>query len=234
MRTLLVSLLALGMVAILIGCEPTAQRPPEPTKTPEVKTPPVKAPTIPVGPAVTSTVLRATPPKGPALPPVAGKVAEGKTAIRVNCGGTAYTDKNGIVWAADGRYSATRKAGYVVSTDGGDNASHPMDALDRLYAAERWGMKAYQFDVPNGKYTVRLHFAEIYDLIAKEGMRTFTVTLQGKPVLEKFDITKDAGGFAKVTVKEFKDIEVTDGKLMIGFDKVTEFPTIQAIEVLGQ
>ena len=88
--------------------------------------------------------------------------------------------------------------------------------------------------MPNGKYTVRLHFAEIYDLIATPGMRVFTVSLQDKPVLEKFDITKDAGGFGKVVVKEFKNVTVTDGKLVIGFEKITEFPTIQAIEVLGQ
>jgi hypothetical protein len=230
MRTLLVCVLAMGVVAILIGCEPTAQRP----TTPEVKTPPVKTPTTPVGPAVTSTVVRATAPKGPALPPAAGKAVEGKTVVRVNCGGRAITDKNGVAWSADGAYNANRKYGYVVSTAGGDTASHPMDALDPLYANERWGMSAYRFDVPNGKYTVRLHFTEIYDLIAKEGMRTFNVSLQGKPVLEKFDITKDAGGFGKVTVKEFKDVDVTDGKLTIGFEKILEFPTIQAIEVLGQ
>jgi hypothetical protein len=239
MRTLLVGVLALGLVAILAGagCEEQAQKP---TTTPKVETP--KTVTTPVAPktsekgitAPASTMsARAVAPKGPSVPPAAGKAVAGKTVIRVDCGARqAYTDKNSVVWSADQAYNATRKWGYVSSA--GDVASHPMEALDALYGTERWGMTSYRFDVPDGKYTVRLHFAEIYELIAAPGIRIFTVSLQGKPVLEKFDITKDAGGFGKVVVKEFKDVAVTDGKLVIGFEKIAEFPTIQAIEVLGQ
>jgi hypothetical protein len=195
-----------------------------------------KAPTTPTSvPGTPTTPTKAVPPKGPSVPPVAGKAVEGKFVLRVDCGkgGSAYTDKNGVAWSPDGAYNANRKYGYVTSPGGGDTASHPMDALDPLYATERWGMANYTFDVPNGKYLVRLHFAEIYDVIAKEGTRIFTVSIQGKPALEKFDITKAAGGFGKVVVKELK-ADVTDGKLIIGFEKVLEFPTIQAIEVLGQ
>ncbi len=237
MRTLLVSVLTLGLVAILVGCEPTSQRPEvkgtEVAKAPE-KTAPASA-VKGVGTTAATSTARAVAPKGPSVPPVAGKPVEGKTVIRVDCGSrTAYTDKNGVVWSADGAYNATRKYGYITAPGVGDTASHPMDALDPLYGTERWGMTSYRFDVPNGKYNVRLHFVEIYDLIATPGMRVFTVSIQDKPVLEKYDITKDAGGFGKVVVKDFKDVAVTDGKLVIGFEKVTEFPTIQAIEVLGQ
>jgi hypothetical protein len=175
-------------------------------------------------------------PKGPSVPPVAGKAVEGKLAIRVDCGaGAEYTDKNSVKWAADQSYSAARKWGYQPGSIAGNFGSHPIDALDALYGTERWGMTDYRFDVPEGKYTVRLHFAEIYDLINAPGVRVFNVTLQGKPALEKFDITKAAGGFGKVVVKEFKDVVVAaDGKLMIGFEKIAEYPTIQAIEVLQQ
>ena len=145
MRTLLVSVLALGLVAILVGCEPTSQRPTRrapSAKAPE-KTAPASRPREPTGrPAATATVARAVAPKGPSVPPVAGKAVEGKFvhSRRLRLAGRAYTDKNGVVWSADGAYNATRKYGYIAPAAGGDTASHPMDALDPLYATERWGM----------------------------------------------------------------------------------------------
>jgi len=244
MRTLLVGAVALGLAGVLAGCEQTATKPVAangPVKTPDVKTPDVKTPDIktpPVQPPVVSpvavpTTLRAVPPTGPALPPVAGKTVAGKTAIRTACGGKNYTDKNGVVWSADQAYSAANKWGYVGKAGTTGSSTHALDALDSLYTTERWGMTSYQYDVPNGNYIVRLHFAEIYDQAAKEGLRVFTVNLQGAPVLDKYDITKDTGGFGKVVVKEFP-VTVTNGKIVIGFAKITSRPIIEAIEVLGQ
>jgi hypothetical protein len=66
--------------------------------------------------------------------------------------------------------------------------------------------------VPKGgeprRYTVRLHFAEPADLAA--GERVFTVALQGKPVLERFDIAKAAGGPRRAIARAFPGIEVKD------------------------
>ncbi len=234
MRAVLVSALALGLASVLGGCAQVGSKPAatmEPVQAPEVKPPVAQSP-------VTSTVaaptpVRAVPPTGPALPPVAGKAVAGKTVIRTACGGKDYTDKNGVVWSADQAYSAANKWGYIGKAGSTGSSTHPLDALGSLYTTERWGMTSYQYDVPNGQYIVRLHFAEIYDQAAQEGLRVFTVNLQGQPVLEKFDIMKDAGGFGRVVVKEFP-ATVTNGKLVIGFVKVTSRPIIEAIEVLGR
>jgi hypothetical protein len=236
------SVLMLGLVVSLASCNEPSQRPgtepkATPTATKAAATPtPTKAamtPTTTTTATMATTTARAVAPKGPALPPVVGKAVEGKFALRVNCGGRDYTDKNNVKWSADQAYNATRKYGYITAQGVGATASHPMDALDPLYSTERWGMTSYRFDVPDGKYTVRLHMAEIYDVVAAPGVRVFGISLQGKTVVEKFDPTKEAG-FGKVTVKEFKDVTVSDGKLVIGFEKIAEFPTIQAIEVLQQ
>ena len=55
-------------------------------------------------------------------------------------------------------------------------------------------------------YTVRLHFAEPEGLAA--GQRVFNVALQGRPVLEQFDIVAAAGGSQRGVVKEFKGVVI--------------------------
>ncbi|MEA3225390.1 MAG: malectin domain-containing carbohydrate-binding protein, partial [Planctomycetota bacterium] len=57
-------------------------------------------------------------------------------------------------------------------------------------------------------YTIRLYFAEIAECEA--GQRLFDVSLQGRRVLERFDIAKEAGGTNRPVVREFKGIGVKD------------------------
>ena len=57
-------------------------------------------------------------------------------------------------------------------------------------------------------YTVRLFFAETEK--SDMGKRLFDVFMQEKQVLESFDIIKDAGGFNRLVIKEFKDVEIKD------------------------
>lgn len=59
---------------------------------------------------------------------------------------------------------------------------------------------------PPATYTIRLHFAEPEDL--KPGQRVFGVALQGRSVLEKFDIISVAGGAQRGVVKEFKGVVI--------------------------
>ena len=63
-------------------------------------------------------------------------------------------------------------------------------------------------------YTVRLHFAEPDDV--PPGDRLFDVTIQGRKVLKKFDIVKEAGGPNRPVVKEFRGVKVT-GALTLSF-----------------
>ncbi len=57
-------------------------------------------------------------------------------------------------------------------------------------------------------YTVRLYFAEIEE--CEPGQRVFNVSLQGRTVLENFDIAREAGGANRTVVREFKGINVKD------------------------
>jgi hypothetical protein len=57
-------------------------------------------------------------------------------------------------------------------------------------------------------YTVRLFFVETEknDI----GKRLFDVYIQEKPVLESFDIVKEADGPNRLVIKEFKDVKIKD------------------------
>ena len=82
-----------------------------------------------------------------------------------------------------------------------------------LYDSERDKEGAARFDVPNGKYTVRIHFCETWDGARKPGLRVFGIKIQGQLVADKMDLSGNPdGGWLVPFVKEYKDIEVTDGK----------------------
>ena len=77
---------------------------------------------------------------------------------------------------------------------------------------------------------VRLYFAEPLDL--EPGERVFDVGLQGKSVLEKFDVAREAGGRMKSLVKEFKSVRV-NGELKISFTARQGRPLLSGIEVVS-
>ena len=82
------------------------------------------------------------------------------------------------------------------------------------------------------RYTIRLYFME--PEIQEAGGRVFHVSLQGKQVLQNFDIFKETQAIRSGIVKEFHDIEVSD-TLTIDLttaDADSQPPVICGIEVL--
>jgi hypothetical protein len=165
-----------------------------------------------------------------------GADAPGKFVLRVNAGAEKeYVDPSGTTWLPDQVWKEGAKYGAV----GGDTVDRgKLTILDTkapgVYLTERYDMTAYRFAVPNGRYTVRLHFAETFPGIDAEGGRVFSVSIQGKPALADFDVKKTAGGFAKPVVKVFKGVAATEGKLVIEFTAKSQKPEINGIEVLGE
>jgi len=103
-----------------------------------------------------------------------------------------------------------------------------------LYLTERYSLDAYRIAVPNGTYTVTLHFAETYEGITAAGERVFSVSVEGKPVLADLDPFKAAGGKAFAAVVQAFKVNVADGELTIGFQKKTQNPLINGIEVTAK
>ena len=176
---------------------------------------PAAEPAPVVTPAQDATATPAAPPAAPVAvtPPV-----------RIDCGATdKVTDSEGNVWLADEGFADGNTYGVddAVITNTPDSA---------LYQTERFGMTAYNFVVPNGKYTVKLLFAEIYSGITGPGDRVFSFNVQGHEFSD-FDIWAKAGDFDKAYI-ESVDTEATNGTLNITFTPNVENPKISGIEIL--
>jgi enterochelin esterase-like enzyme len=163
--------------------------------------------------------------------------AESKLVIRVACGAyEPYTDKNGNVWLPDEvkvpGASLTPPDGMTVGR--AETYEVPNVAFPEIFQNERYSMSAYEFNLPNGKYTVRLHFAETFTGIYGEGERVYSFAVQGQKPEKDFDIYKEAGGLYKAIQREYKGVMVTDSKLRITFTPKVENPAINGIEIFAE
>ena len=155
--------------------------------------------------------------------------AQAGTVIRVNTGGPQYTDSAGQVWAADFGYNT----GYVTTV----SAAIAGTSDPQLYRSDRWDSgaapeMAYTFTVPNGSYTVKLHFVEHWSGGQAVGRRIFDVSLENTLVLDNLDIFAQVGGYT-LLVKTFQTT-VSDGQLNLNFAHGSaDDPIIGAIEILG-
>ena len=145
--------------------------------------------------------------------------------VRIKAGlFSPFTDSDGDVWLPDqgfaGGETAERSENLAIA-----NTKDPA-----LYRTERYGMTSFSYPVPNGKYVVKLHFAETYNTINGPGGRVFTFNVEGQE-FKDFDVWAKAGGAQRAYV-ETVNVEVTDGKLNISFTPQQENPEINGIEIL--
>jgi gluconolactonase len=144
--------------------------------------------------------------------------------VRIRAGSTEpYTDKAGNIWAAEEGF----EGGLTIDRDPGMEIENTED--DELYRSEHYSMDSFTREVPNGKYLVKLHFAETFEGIFGPGGRVFSFTINGQE-FKDFDIWVKAGGAQKAYV-ETVPVDVTDGKISIKFDYNIENPAINAIEI---
>ena len=81
-----------------------------------------------------------------------------------------------------------------------------------------------------GVYSIRLGFmAQSGD---RDGQRVFNIMLQGKPVLENFDIIKTAGAPNIPVIKEFTGI-IVENVLMLRLIPKSENPSIDQAPIIN-
>jgi DNA-directed RNA polymerase subunit RPC12/RpoP len=134
-----------------------------------------------------------------------------------------FTDSEGKVWLPD--------QGFV----GGQTANRPDAQIANtkspaIYRSERYSMTSFSYPVPNGKYTVKLHFAETYERIIGPGQRVFSFNVEGHE-FKDFDVWAKAGGALRAYV-ETVSVEVTNDELDISFTPNVENPLINGIEII--
>ncbi|HTL55989.1 MAG TPA: malectin domain-containing carbohydrate-binding protein [Candidatus Limnocylindrales bacterium] len=152
------------------------------------------------------------------------ETARATKTIRIKAGKSeSVKDAEGNVWLADqgfeGGQTIQRPNIQIANTKSPD-----------LYRAERYSMDSFSWPVPNGKYLVRLHFAETFEGITGPGERVFSFNVQGHE-FKDFDVWVKAGGPLKAHI-ETVSVEVTDGKIKVTFTPKVENPQICAIEII--
>jgi hypothetical protein len=172
-----------------------------------------------------NTPATAMAPPAAAAPAVPAGTAPATAAIRIDAGSTTpYTDSEGNVWLPDQGFADGD------SVDRGSDVKIANTKDPAIYRTEHYGMTSFSQKLPNGKYTVKLHFAESYEEITAAGQRVFSFTVGGHE-FKDFDVFAKAGG-AKRAYVETVPVDVTDGKLDITFAEKEQSPEINGIEII--
>lgn len=145
------------------------------------------------------------------------------TPIRVNAGGSAYTDSLSQTWSAD--------TGFQQGTPYSTAAAISGTADQTLYQTLRYSLSGpltYQFTVANGSRTVNLKFAELYYTSA--GQRVFDVAINGVTVTSRLDVFAVAGGINRA-LDQCYPATVSGRQVTVTLTPVVGLPTINAIEI---
>jgi len=146
-------------------------------------------------------------------------------------------------WGFIGGTSYRRKTGFGTML-GSDIDIHGTD-MNPIFQTQRVGIKSFKADVPNGEYSVYLHWAELesdkkrealaYNLGADSeqtfaGNRSFGISINGTTVSDDFNVARDYG-YARAVIKKFV-ITVKDGKgVSVDFHKKEGEPILNAIRI---
>ncbi len=150
-------------------------------------------------------------PATPAAPP----------AVRINAGGPALTDAQGVRWAADSLYAGGSTAAVTRTLTGTSTPALLQDV--------RWKMSSYRVPLPvAGTYDVTLGFAET--AFRADGRRVFSVTAEGTSFVEDLDVHAAVGRDRAHTVT--RTVAVRDGALDLGFTATKDNAFLASLEVV--
>jgi hypothetical protein len=154
-------------------------------------------------------------------------------SVRILCGyyKDKHIDNSGNVWLGDRYFS------------GGDAVTQSPQFIARapdmtLYQTFRSGTFSYNIPLKSGNYEMHLYFVETqYGPGTLSGggetTRLFNVDMNGKRLLNIFDIIKDAGGNNIADVRVFKDVRpAVDGYLRLRFEALNNPAILNAVEIV--
>jgi len=166
-----------------------------------------------------------------------------------------YEDRvNSMVWIPEQEY-AQGSWGYIggkpyrAKTKFGSLPSSELNIKgsqdDPIYQTQRVGINGFKLDVPNGKYSVTLHWTELESNIKHEKLaynlgndrvfegfssRIFNVILNGEYIEKNLNISEKYGVEKAVSVKY--QISVNDGEgIKINFESVKGLPILNAFQI---
>ena len=128
----------------------------------------------------------------------------GPIHLKVNCAGPKLDG-----WESDEKYVSKNNRGSHYRFRRKCDVSNVSQPAPRdVYQTVRHREHAYDFNLPDGEYVIRMHFMDEYD---PEGtIRKMDFLIEGKRVLREFNIVAAAGGTGRAVVREFP-VRVSDG-----------------------
>ena len=113
-----------------------------------------------------------------------------KVIAAINCGGSEYTDSNGVKYEEDKFFNGG------TSSDHGLSFTIKNTDDEILYQTERWSSETLTYSLPlkpniNGKYVLILKFSEVY--FNNKGEKIFNVALGKETIIKNLDIYKKVG-----------------------------------------
>ena len=162
------------------------------------------------------------------LPGIPGKTHP----VRIVPRETPLVDRAGRAWYPDRFFNGGQ---LVRRNEAVADTSEP-----ELYGSERFGHFSYAIPVAqNGLYGVTLKFCEQFFGPGRPGKggvgsRVFDLYCNGRTLLRRFDLIKEAGPLRAVE-RTFHGLEPSaQGKLLLTFVPVTNYPLVNAIEVADE
>jgi hypothetical protein len=138
--------------------------------------------------------------------------------------GGPRTDSGGDLWQADHDFHG-----------GGtwNNASNFIARTSDPWLFEQWRTGDFFYDIPLKPGVYELHLYFVTSDQASENYSTFSVLVNGDPILRGFDINSDALGENIADERILRDISpAKDGVLHIGFTSERGAPALNALEIL--
>jgi hypothetical protein len=148
--------------------------------------------------------------------------------VRINCGGREYTDTEGNVWGADRFACAGRRRDLKDGYQGPLlNTGDPFLYLTCRVFGKGDATPRYRIPLPDGKYRVILHFAEVFSREPHE--RCFDVLIENERVVTDYELL--SAGFA-TSQTQSRTMAVNDAVLDIAFVLRTGNGILSAIEIM--
>lgn len=163
--------------------------------------------------------------------------ASAESVVRIACGNQGpYLDSAGNRWEADAYFNG----GSAVETGKSVEGAWPGEGDTALYQHGREGADfTYAIPVEPGLYTVRLKFAESRQ--ANEAARPFHVEINGRRVLDDFDVAQTAPGLHRALDKAIHFVVPNaEDHVLVRFlgaprhDGQTARAMVQAVEILPE
>lgn len=142
--------------------------------------------------------------------------------LKINIGGEEKGD-----YLSDQEFNPFNEYGYFdgnISEYSSINISNTDE--DTIYLSERWGIVKYFCRIPNGKYKVKLMFAENYH--SSINKRIFDIFIEDKYYKNNIDIFKEVGKNTAYNI-EFTDIFINDELLEISFAAQIDQPILNGL-----